>query len=120
MLSVIAIKAQGFQPSSKGHLDVVFGSIDAEELFTFWFSSDTMTLAPVDDVVAFGLKACANNTGQIYLEGKKTTIDGIETDQIGFYAGETFNGGLLIQVSDSITIWSATEADTCIVSLILR
>ena len=97
-----------------------WSSISTEELYTFWFAEDTMILAASDSVIAFSLKACANNTGRIWMEGKKKTVSGIESDQIYFEASETFNGGLLIQIQDSITIGSDASADTCIVSLILK
>lgn len=116
ILAATAIQAQGFQPA--GH--VAFGDVTAESLSTFAFAADTMTITTAEGVIAFGFKANANNSNNVFMEGVKETVSGIESDQIPFAAGEVFNHGLLIAVSDSVTIFSNYATDTCIVTIIKR
>ena len=116
ILVVITIQAQGFNPAGK----ISWGSVADENLSTFAFAADTMTITIGDEIIAFGFKANANNSGYVFLEGVKETISGIESNQIPFAAGEMFNGGLLIAVSDTVKMFSNFAADTCIVTVIKK
>ena len=91
-----------------------------EKLETYKFSNDTMTIDPADDVLSFGFKAHASNTGDVYMEGRTGTLDGFSSTNIPFDAGEAFNGGLLIAVSDTVIFSSRAAADTCIVTVIKK
>jgi len=95
--------------------DKIFGT--SEQLYTYKFANDTMTIDPADNIVAYSVLAHPSNTGDIYVEGRTGTLDGFSSSDIPLDAGYSLSGGLLIAVSDTVIVSSRAAADTCIVSI---